>query len=81
MIRLAELALFLAPIAAYLIWRFAVVRGRPGPSPQALAVILALLLAFGAALAWFGVTERDPAGSHYVPAQMRDGRVVPGHGT
>ena len=38
------------------------------------------LLAFGAGLAWFSIRERHPAGSHYVPAELRDGKIVPGHG-
>jgi hypothetical protein len=46
-----------------------------------LGVILAALLLFGAGLAYFGIHERDPAGTHYVPAELRDGRIVPGHGT
>ena len=51
----------------------------PGPSPQMLGVILAALLLLGAGLACFGLHERDPAGTRYVPAQLRDGRIVPGH--
>jgi Family of unknown function (DUF6111) len=80
MIRLAELALFFAPLAAYLLWRLTVRRGLPGPTRQTLVVILAGLLLLGAGLAWTGIRERHPAGSHYVPAQLRDGRIVPGHG-
>ena len=80
MIRLGELALFLAPLAAYFLWRVTVRRGMPGPSAPLLIGILAALLIFGAGLAYFGVHERDPAGTHYVPAQLRDGHIVPGHG-
>jgi heme/copper-type cytochrome/quinol oxidase subunit 3 len=81
MIRLAELLLFVAPIAAYALWRITIRRGMPGPSRSSLMIILAGLLLFGAGLAYFGVHERDPAGTHYVPAELRDGRIVPGHGT
>jgi peptidoglycan/LPS O-acetylase OafA/YrhL len=80
MIRLGELALFFAPLAAYILWRITIRRGMPGPSRLMLTVILALLLLFGAGLAYFGVHERDPAGTHYVPAELRNGRIVPGHG-
>ena len=80
MIRFAELSLFLAPLAAYVLWRTTIRRGLPGPSRQVLIAILAGLLIFGAALAYFGVHERDPAGTHYVPAELKDGRIVPGHG-
>ncbi len=79
MIRLIELALFLAPIAAYVLWRVTAARGQVGPSPRVLSAILVGLLVLGGGLAWFGVHERLPAGARYVPAQLRDGRVVPGH--
>lgn len=81
MIRLGELALFFAPVAAYILWRVTIRRGRPGPSPQMLVAILASLMLFGAGMAYFGIHERDPAGTHYVPAELRNGRIVPGHGT
>ena len=79
MLRLAELALFLAPLAGYLAWRRTLARGAP-PSWPALAATLAGLLLFGAGLAWFGVSERLPPGARYVPPQLIDGRIVPGHG-
>ncbi len=79
MMRAAELALFLAPLGAYILWRATVARGQVGPSPQVLAIILGGLLLFGGGLAWFGVHERLPAGTHYIPAELRDGRIVPGH--
>lgn len=79
MIRVAELLLFLAPMAAYALWRVTVARGQAGPSPRVLSAILLGLVVFGGGLAWFGVHERLPAGSRYVPAELRDGRVVPGH--
>jgi hypothetical protein len=79
MIRAAELALFFAPLAAYVLWRSTVARGQAGPSRRVLAAIFIGLLLFGGGLAWFGVHERLPAGAHYVPAAIRDGRIVPGH--
>jgi hypothetical protein len=79
MIRAAELALFLAPLGAYILWRITVARGQVGPSPQVLAIILIGLLLFGGGLAWFGVHDRLPAGARYIPAELRDGRIVPGH--
>ena len=80
MVRAAEFALFLAPLAAYGLWRATVARCLDGPSPRMLAAILAGLVLFGAGLAWFAVHERLPPGSHYVPAELHDGRIVPGHG-
>ena len=79
MIRAAEIALFLLPFAAYLLWRAAATRGLAGPSPRVLSAILLGFLAFGGGLAWFGVHERLPDGARYVPATLRDGRIVPGH--
>lgn len=79
MIRLAELSLFLVPFGAYALWRYTVARGQPGPSPAVLAGITAGLVVFGITLAWFGVHSRLPPGTHYVPAEMRDGQIVPGH--
>jgi len=69
MLRLTELALFLAPFAAYLLWRAAAGRH------AALLLVLALL---GAGLAWFGLGRRLAPGD-YVPARWEKGRIVPGH--
>ena len=80
MIRLAELALFFAPVAAYALWRMTVTRGQQGPSPALLSGILLGLLGFGAGLAWFGVRERFSTSADYVPAVLQEGRVVQGHG-
>ena len=77
--RFVELALFLAPLAAYGVWRVSAADGQPGPSRAALIGMLLGLMALGAALAWFAGDSRDPPGSRYVPAELRDGRVVPGH--
>ena len=76
--RFAELALFLAPLGAYALWRTTLARHGEPPSSRALLGITAGLLLFGAGLAWFGVHERLPPG-HYVPAALRDGEIVPGH--
>ena len=78
MIRLAELAVFLVPMLAFGLWRLAVARGLSGPPPRQLALIFAMLIALGALLSFMAVRERLPPGA-YVPAQMIDGRIVPGH--
>ena len=78
MIRLAELAVFLVPLAAFIVWRLALARGIPGPPPRQLAVLFAVLLVLGAWLSVVAVRERLPPGE-YVPAQVIDGRIVPGH--
>lgn len=80
MLRLLELLVFLAPLAAYVLWRVTLARGE-GPPPRVLLGILAGLLLFGAGLVWFGLRgERLDPGERYVPAELRDGRIVPGHG-
>ena len=78
MIRTAELAVFLVPLLALLLWRMAVARGLSGPPPRQLAVLFALLAAFAAFLGVLASRERLPPG-RYVPAQVVNGRVVPGH--
>ncbi len=80
MIRLVEGALFLVPLGAYLLWRVTVRRGLPGPSRQTLIVILAGLVVLGAGLVWTSFRERHSGSSHYIPAQLQDGRIIPGHG-
>lgn len=79
MIRLAELAVFLAPLGAYLLLRRTLARGQAAPSRATLATIAAGLLVFGAVLSWFGVHDRLPPGARYVPAELHDGQIVPGH--
>lgn len=80
MLRLLEVLVFLAPLAAYVLWRVTLARGE-GPPPRVLLGILAGLLLFGAVLVWFGLRgERLAPGERYVPAELRDGRIVPGHG-
>ena len=80
MLRLLEVLIFLAPLAAYVLWRVTLARGE-GPSPRLLLGILAGLLLLGAVLVWFGLRgERLDPGESYVPAELRDGRIVPGHG-
>lgn len=78
--RWAELILWLAPVALFLVWQRAALRGEPGPSRQALAGWSVLLVLFGGGLAWFGVHDRLPGGSRYIPAHLERGVIVPGHG-
>lgn len=70
-----HLLLFLLPFAAYGLWR------RLSPDAQPSRILL-ILMATGIALsagvaAWYGLNRRlDDAPYH--PAQIRDGRIVPG---
>ena len=79
MIRAVELSLFLLPFVIYFGWRRYVATGRV-PTRNALLVLLAGLLALGGGLTWSGLHERHKEGSQYIPAQLQDGRIVPGHG-
>ncbi|HTW29186.1 MAG TPA: DUF6111 family protein [Acetobacteraceae bacterium] len=78
MLRLTELALFLAPFAAYLLWRAAAGRHAAALSRPGLAALLLVLALLGAGLAWFGLGRRLAPGD-YVPARWEKGRIVPGH--
>ena len=78
MLRAADGALLLAPLAILALYLMTARRG--GPSRRAVAVLLAGVVLCGAGLAWYALDERLPPGSRYVPAQLRDGQVVPGHG-
>ena len=78
MARFAELAAFLAPIAAFLIWRAALARGLAGPDPRQLAMLTIALLVLCAGLVYLAERDKLPPG-RYVPAQTVDGRIVPGH--
>jgi hypothetical protein len=78
-----ELALFLAPFAAYaiflLVTKTAVLeRSSWPPKVLAMLAILALLLMIGSflVLAHF---SGAPLGSTYVPAHVEDGKFIPGH--
>ncbi len=78
MIRLAELAIFAAPILAFMLWRAAIARGLEGPPPRQLVAIGAALLLIAAGLVALAETERLPPG-RYIPAQLVDGHIVQGH--
>ncbi len=81
MTRVIEAALLLTPLIAYVLWRYLVHRGIPNPSRRTLIVLSAVITALGAGLVWTSLTERDPAGTRYVPAHVENGRIIPGHGS
>jgi Family of unknown function (DUF6111) len=77
MTRAIEILLFLAPFVGFGVWRFIVPSDRPPVWLIAGSIgFVALMLI---ALIW--VREQDAADGDqtYVPAQLRDGRVVPSH--
>jgi hypothetical protein len=76
MLRLVELALFLAPFAVFAVWRLVAV---DGPSVRLLLTAACVLAALAGVLIWLSQDEALPPGSTYVPAQLQNGRVVAGH--
>ena len=78
MLRGVELLAFLAPLAAVLLWGFAVRRGLDGPPPRQLAWIAATIIGLAAGLATISLRDRLTPG-HYVAPYSENGEIVPGH--
>ena len=77
MLRLVELALFLAPFALFAVWRLlAKDGGRPSPRLVIGAACLVALLAGG--LIWLSQEDTVPGGRRYEPARFQDGKIVSG---
>lgn len=82
---------FLVPFALYALWIAALKRAGPAGSAEAAAPrqrshpwitlsIVGLLLAF-AALLLTSNRQRMEVGANYAPAQLHDGRILPGGAT
>jgi hypothetical protein len=78
MLRLTEIAMFVSPFLLFGVWRFAVARGIPSKGMMAVAAGV-LVMMFGVLL-WFSQEGALQGDMSYVPAQLQDGRIVPGHG-
>ena len=74
---LLELLLFLAPFAAYGLWR----KMNPRTEPSTILLVLAAagiaLMLAGAV--WYGTSRSMPRGTVYVPAHLEGERIAPGH--
>lgn len=79
MLRVGELVLAVAPLVAFLILYMLLFRGR-GISRGTVLVASAMVLGFGVWLVWMGTSERLDRGEAYVPATLRNGAIVQGHG-
>jgi len=77
MLRLAELILFVAPFAVFVIWRFMAVED--GPPMRVVVVLACVLLLIAGVLVWLSRDEALPPGVGYQPARLQDGTVVSGH--
>ncbi len=76
MLRFTEVGLFLVPFALYVTWL--VLRSRTPPALVWGAVVLTVAMAVGTV--WFGLARRIDRREEYVPAQVVNGQIVPGHG-
>lgn len=65
---LIEALLFLAPFAAFFIWR----RLNPGREPGTVLLVLAGAL-------WYGLSRASAPGSKYIPARIDGTEITPGH--
>lgn len=74
--RLAEVALFLAPFLLFALWWHLGARSR-----LAAGAVLGVVLVLLATLAWLALGTGLPRGEGYVPARLQDGRIISGHGT
>jgi hypothetical protein len=79
MLRLVELALFLAPFAAFAAWRF--LATEDGPSIKLVVGAACALALLAAALLWLSQDKALAPGADYQPAQLEGGRVVSRHET
>jgi len=77
MLRLVELALFLAPFAIFAVWRFMATEG--GPSVGLVIAAACTLLAMAGLLVWLSQKDALPPGADYEPARLENGKVVSGH--
>jgi hypothetical protein len=77
MVRAVELALFLAPIALFLVWRF--MSQEEGPSLRVVVGAACVVAVLAGALVWLSREHALPPGASYEPARLHDGRVISGH--
>jgi len=69
--------MFLAPFAAFVAWRLTLGSGGL-PRTVLIAAACAVVLLTGM-LVWLNQQRAIAPGPTYVPAELRDGRIVPGH--
>ncbi len=79
MLRVGELLMVLAPLAGVVGMYFVLVRGHR-ISRRGLVLAVVAVFAFGGWLVWLGEAESLNRDSRYVPAVLRNGEVVQGHG-
>ena len=79
---LTELALFLAPFAVYAVYlwgtRAGVLHPESWPLPRLMWLAIAALVLMAGSFIVLAQWGGEPAGSHYVPAHIENGKLVPG---
>jgi hypothetical protein len=75
MLRLVEVALFLAPFALFAVWRVLVPQAGPPRSLVIGAAVVVLVIA--ASLVWLRQEDAEPANTAYVPSHMENGQILP----
>jgi len=75
--RLIEIILFLTPFVGFAVWRLVVPSERPPLWLVAGAAGFVMLML--ASLLWLRSMDASDTVESYVPARLRDGRIVPGH--
>jgi hypothetical protein len=75
-VRFAEIALLAAPFAVFVAWRL--MAPTAGPPRVLVVAVTATVVAMAGLLLglWYG--EAESPGTGYVPAQLQDGRILPG---
>jgi hypothetical protein len=75
--RIVEAALFALPFLVFAAWRFLPASVLPPASVAWAGSLVAVALL--ATLLWLHHSDARNAGHRYVPAEIRDGRLVPAH--
>ncbi len=75
--RLIEILLFLTPFVGFAVWRLVAPSERPPVWLVTGAVCFVVLML--ASLVWLRARDASDTFQTYVPAQLQDGHIVPGH--
>jgi hypothetical protein len=76
-VRFAEIALLALPFVVFVVWRLMAPTAEL-PKVLVIAVTVTAIVMAGL-LSGFWYEEAEPPGTGYVPAELQDGRIVPGH--
>lgn len=75
--RLIEIIMFLTPFVGFAVWRLVAPSERP--PVWLVAGGAGFVIVMLAALLWLRAMDASDSFSAYVPAQLQNGRIVPGH--